>query len=876
MRRGVYNKFNRGEIDRRALQREDVEKVNNSCSLMTNFLPLRLGPMMYRPGTVYIDELASETYMLPFVAATDDAAIVAVTADDVRVFVDDAVVARAASNLTLANETFDTALTSWTADNGVGASTNWVTGGYAALTGTETTSAKLYQTTGNSGAYIGVEHGIRFVIAEAPVLVKIGESGVDSNDIFEGELGVGVHSFVITPIAAQPTITLVNSRKYRSLVSEVSIEAPGAMVIPLPESIDRLSSIRVGQSADVLFTSTDSTAQFRIERRGSGSWSVVKYRANDGPFGLINNSDITLTAADLDGNTTLTASDSLFTTSSVGKLYKLSSSSQQVSASVTAQDSGTNSIRVTGVGASRLFTVTISGVWSGTVTLQRSSDDASWQDVKTYVVNGSEGLNYGLDNQVLYYRLWIKSGDYTSGTANLDIQYSGGSIDGICRVTGYTSSTVVDVQVYSDFGSTDATRDWFEGEWSDDAGHPSATSLYEGRLWWAGRNKIWGSVSDEFGSFDSEIEGDSKAIRKTIGFGPVDRVEWLAPSSRLLIGVASDEISVRSSSFGEILSQNNTNLKSGSTQGAAPIEPLKLDDSIIYVQRSGIKLMDSAYSLDADNHKSGDLTILNPDIGSPGIKRIASSRQPETRVYAVLDNGEMRVYLREPTEDVKAWSRITTDGTIDDVIVLPGSIEDRVYIIVTRSGGRYVERLSPMADVVDEHFDSAVVLTSPGSTITGLSHLEGETVGVWADGQDRGTYTVAAGSITVPAAYADVVVGLPYIADYRSNKLGGYIEYSTQGRRKRVSDIHLAMVDYWPGAIHHGPDFNTLESMPGVEYGADVDDSVVVEEYDEPSLEFNGENEVDPRICLRATGPCTILSMTYGILQDGDSSRNES
>lgn len=875
MRRGIFNKFNRGEIDRRALHREDVEKVNNSCSLMTNFLPVRLGPMMYRPGTRYIGDVVNQTYMVPFIAATDDTAIVAVTNDDIEVFVDDTVVTRDSSNLTLTNETFDSNITGWTDDSGAGSSTNWVTGGYAALTGTGTTSAKLYQTTGNSGSYLGLPHGIRIVVTEAPVLVRIGENGADSNDIFEGFLGVGTHSLLVTPTTGQPTITLVNFEEYRTLVSEVSIEPAGVMSLPLPNTIGTLSSLRATQSADILFCATSDTPQFKVERRGKRSWSIVEYQANDGPFGLINNSDITLVAADLSGNTTLTASDSFFTTDSVGSLYKLSSAGQTVSASVTAEDSGTGSIRVTGVGSTRAFTVSRSGVWTATITLQRSTDDATWQDVETYTNNGVVTYNDELDNQILFYRLHVKTGDFTSGTVNLDLEYSAGSIDGICRVTGYTSATVVNVQVLTPFGSTDATQDWFEGEWTTATGYPSSVALYEGRLWWAGRNRLWSSVSDEFQSFDLQLEGDSAAIRRTIGFGPVDQVEWLAPSSRLMMGVASDEISVRSSSFGEVLSPTNTNLKSGSTQGVAPVEPVKVDDSVLYVQRSGVKLLDSAYDLNADTHRSGDLTILNPDICSPGIKRLAVARQPETRVYAVLTNGEMRVYLREPSEDVQAWSRITTNGVIEDVITLPSMVEDYVYILVNRNGKRRLERFSLLSDAVNEHFDSALVLTSPGTTITGLDHLNGLTVGVWADSRERGTYTVLGGSITLPESYTKVVVGLPYIADYRSNKLSNFIEYSVQGRRKRVADISLAMLNYWPGGLQHGPDFNTLEDLPDIEEGTNVDNAMLIDEYDETPFEFNGENEVDPRICLRATAPCTILAMTYGILQDGDSSRNE-
>ena len=875
MRRGILNKFNRGEIDRRAFNRDDVDKVNNSCELMENFTPMRLGPMQFRAGTVYLGAVADPTYLVPFVAATTDTAALAFTQNDLRVWVGDTSITRITSNLTLSNQTFDTDIAGWTDGSGLGSLAVWATGGYASLTGAQDTSAKLSQTFGNSGAYLGVESAIRIVVLESPVNVKIGENGVDSTDIFKGNLGVGVHSFAFTPTTSLPTVTLTNSNEYRSLISEVSIEAAGEMILPLPATITDIQTLRYAQSADVIYIGTGNTPQFKVERRGIKSWAAVEYQANDGPFGLINNTDITLTAADLSGNTTLTASEPLFSQESVGALYRLSSAGQQVNASVSAEDSGTGSIRVTGVGGTREFTISNSGVFSATITLQRSTDDATWQDVEVYTTGGSKPYNDTLDNSILYYRLHVKTGAYTSGTVILDLVYTAGTIDGECRVTAYTSSTVVNVQVLRNFGSTDATRDWYPGEWSTESGYPSAVSFYEGRLWWGGKNKVWSSVSDAYESFDSSLEGDSAMIRRTIGFGPVDRVEWLAPSSRLLMGLASDEIAIRSSSFGEVLSPSNTNLKSGSTQGVAAVEPIRIDTSIFYVQRSGVKIMDSNYSVDSDSHQSRDLMTLNPDICLAGIKRIAVSRQPETRIYAVLNDGSMRVYLFDPAEDVAAWSRVTTDGTIEDIIARPGLLEDDITLLVSRSGGRYLESLSKMGDALEQHFDSAVVLSSPGTTITGLDHLEGKTVGVWADNQDRGTYVVSSGEITVDESWSNVVVGLPFIAKYKSNKLGRYVNGSVQGKRKRVNDINLSMINYWPASLRLGPSFDDLKDMPEIEFGKPVDTTSIINEYDETPFAFDGENEVDPRICVQVTAPCTILSLTYGVLQDGDTGSAE-
>lgn len=876
MLRGHVNKFNRGEVDDLALARDDVEKVKNSASFLNNFLPIRLGAMRYRQGFEYMGSVPSESHFAPFVAAIDDVALLEFSDGQLRVWVDDEVVSRNAVTTVVLNSSFATNLNDWPDASGAGSSSAWLTGGYAVLQGNGTTSGGIYQTLATE---LSVEHGVTIVIKEAPVLVKLGTSGNGSDDIYSGTLAPGTHSFSITP-DANLTITLLNSNKYRALVASVTIDGAGALSIPTSVTTDVIPSLRYAQSADVYYCAAADIAHFLTERRGKKSWSVVDYQPSDGPFEAINTTNITMESSVLSGNGSLTSSDDFFSDDNIGQLFKLGSSGQNVESSVTVEDSGTNSIRVTGVADARNIRVAISGTWVGKVQLQRSTDNVTWDDKKAYTVNTTSTYDDSLDNSELYYRLWVNVGDITSGTINLDLTYPGGSIEGICRVTGITSPTVATIQVLKDFGGTEPTRDWYDGSWRKN-NHPSSVEFYEGRLWWGGKNKVWGSVSDSYKSFDRDNDpdgdnpGNSASIVKTIGFGPVDTVKWLASSTRLLMGIASDEIAIRSSSFGEILTQDNANLKSGSNQGAANNIPLKIDDKVYFVQRSTIKIFEMVYSLSSDVHSGSDLMMLNPSICKEGIKRMVFTRQPETRLHIVMNDGTERVYLSEPGEDVKAWSRLDTDGLIEDIVVIPSVDEDRVYRVVNRTGGRYLERAALTSEAaggnISKHFDSFVQYTSPGLTIGGLGHLEGETVCVWADGSDRGSYVVTSGSITVGSSWVNVIVGLHYIADYKSSKLGGFMAsafgdgvQSVLGLYKRIVGVGVILSDYEIGSLQIGRDLSSLYDLPLTESGTVVPGTTTLK-YDEMAFEFDGEDEVDPRIYMRSTGPCTIQALLYDI-----------
>ena len=58
--------------------------------------------------------------------------------------------------------------------------------------------------------------------------------------------------------------------------------------------------------------------------------------------------------------------------------------------------------------------------------------------------------------------------------------------NGYAKITGFTSTTVVDATVKDDFDNTNAVTAWKLGAFSDTTGHPSCVSFFEQRLVFAG------------------------------------------------------------------------------------------------------------------------------------------------------------------------------------------------------------------------------------------------------------------------------------------------------------------------------------------------------------------------------------------------------
>lgn len=683
---------------------------------------------------------------------------------------------------------------------------------------------------------------------------------------------------------------------HKAATSEADSADASSGYVTINSQVTGFLAVDVETLTTTTVSSSTSTGiqQRRIERRDDNSWSVVLYQPEDGPFRIPNLDNIRLTPSALTGLITLTASRALFRSGHAGALFKITSIGQQVEVDVTAEAQWSDPIRVTGVGSSRDISVTRAGTWSATVTLQRSVGEiGAWADVETYTTNATATYNDGLDNQVIFYRIGVDTGDYTSGTAELNLTYTSGGITGIVRILPGPSPTSAQAIVLKALGSTSASEDWSEGVWSDYRGWPSAVTIYEGRLWWAGNDRIIGSVSDAYESFDEEIEGDSGPINRTIGFGPVDVINWLLPAQYLLAGTEGSELSIRSTAFDEPLTPTAFQIKEIETQGSASVQAVKIGTRAMMVQRSGLRVYQLAYDGVSSDYGATDLTELVPEIGDPGIVGMAVQRQPDTRVHCWRSDGTAAVLVSQPAENVTCWIEVETDGSIEDAAVLPGTTEDAVYYVVKRIIGgatvRYLEKFALESEcrggALNKQADSFIVYSqSASSTITGLSHVEGESVVVWDNGicladenGDIATFVVSGGSITVTnggEAYEATqgVVGLFYSAPYYSTKLAyGAAGGTALTQPKRVNALGLILANTHAQGIQFGADADHLSKMHQVEGGKRVDQDSIWSHYDYRPSHIDDTWSTDSRVYLlaQAPRPCTVLGMVVEMETNG-------
>ena len=875
--------FNRGVISSLGLARIDLKRMAMSAETQTNFMPRVLGSMMLRPGLEFLDQLNNGSIafgrLLPFTFGVDDTAILEMSNGIMGIRVNDVRLATAATTGQLLNTGFGTDINNWVDASDTGGSVTWLVGGYAGMKGDGTDFGILRQTV--TITETGVARSLTVRITDGPVRFKIGSSAGDDDYFSEARLDRGTHILFFTP-SADWTVEFANEREFNVRVTQCSVRTGAAdTAVTAPWTAANLPNLRWDQSGDVIYVACDGVRLQKIERRGDGtSWSVVDYLPENGPFRVQNVSGTTITPGALVGDTTLTASQPTFkqTHADNRSIFRVASSGQNVTKSISSQDDFTDAIRVVGTDAARVFGLVISGRTDSTITLQFAFDSAGpWNDTSPqYTANQSISFDDGQDDQIIFYRLGIKTGDYGTDTVICSLNYSGGSIQGIARVIAFTSSTIVTVQVLKDFGATTASRDWWEGEWSDHRLWPTAVSIHEGRLWWAGRDKIFGSVSDAYEDFDDNTLGDSGPISRSIGSGPIRVIHWLKSLGRLLLGTSDNSakvdaarmdgnnpLGVRSNAFDEPLTPTNFNIKTISSKG-------------VFVDRTKQRLYELGYNIDDQDYKSLDLSVFAPDFNQVGITQIAVQMKPDIRIHCVRSDGTAGVLVYDRLENVICWIEISSlgaTGKIEDVSVLPGVVEDQVYYIVKRTINAGTQRhickwaleSEAIGGQLNKIADSFVVYDSTATTTpftTELLHLRDETVVVWADGADVGTHTVsAAGAITLAVAASKVVAGLGYTAQFKSTKLG---EISGIGllERKKVTRLGFIAENLHYQGLQYGPTFSQLYDLPEVEEGQVTPANTVHASYHEDDFAFGGEWDSDSRICLQAAAPrpCTLLA----------------
>jgi hypothetical protein len=458
--------------------------------------------------------------------------------------------------------------------------------------------------------------------------------------------------------------------------------------------------------------------------------------------------------------------------------------------------------------------------------------------------------------------------------------------DGHGKITARTSTTVVTIEILTDMGSSSSSTDWSLGAFSNTTGHATCVTFFEQRLVFAGTKSqpqtLFFSKSGDYENMDENRGGtvaDDDAIIYTIASNQVNAIRFMTATRTLIVGTAGGEFAVSGGGTDIAITPTNILIKKQSNHGAANLDAIAVGNVTLFLQRAKRKIRELAYNFDVDGYLAPDMTILAEHISESGITQMAYQQEPNQIIWCVRTDGQLIALTYQREQQVVAWHRhifggsfSTGNAVCESVAALPtDDNEYQIWVIIKRTINgatkRYVEYLHTFdfdeTDNTDFNFlDSQLSYSgSPVTSISGLSHLEGQTVAILADGATHPRKTVTSGSISLDRSASKVKVGLPYTSLLQTMRLdAGSQDGTSQGKTKRIFDITLRI--YESIGIEVGPDLNNMERIPFRSSATLMDQAIPVFTGDK-EIEFRGNYETDGYVYVRQDQPLplTILSL---------------
>jgi len=432
--------------------------------------------------------------------------------------------------------------------------------------------------------------------------------------------------------------------------------------------------------------------------------------------------------------------------------------------------------------------------WSGSQLIAVGIHDGS----DAYIIT-SDG-NFG-------YEGLTRSGQVvTAGT----IEYHGWKSGTIVTITGATQTdyngtfviTVVDDRTFtytvSGSPATPATGTITAGRvpWGS-TGYPAALTFFEQRMLLARTSKhpqtVWGSETNNIYNFVlGALDSDPFEF---VPAAAASSINQMITTSQVVLLTNDKEITM--SGGANPLTPSNVQIKAVGRYGSRDgIRPLPIGGELVFSTRSGKRVRGMSYKLVSDAYEFPNVCIMSEHLLTSGIVEMYHAIEPNSTVYILTADGKIARVAYDREQEVVAFSWYETDGLYKGLCVVQEGLKDQIYATVERTIGgtayTYMELFDPTLNT-----DSAVTGTdgTGKTTWTGLSHLEGKTVDVIADGVDLTPMTVTSGQIVLPTAAKAVEIGLHFEAEIHDLPVELPVgDGTTQGRTSvSVSEITVRM-----------------------------------------------------------------------------------
>ena len=914
--------MNTGEISPRLSARVDFNKYPSGVETLENFVALPEGGIARRAGTRYVAATKTgatvKSRLKKFEFSTTQNYIIEMGEYYFRFYRDQGQITVPNITASITNGTFPSGISSWSDESGSGSSISHdSTNDRLNLISNGSTNGHAEQTVSNSSA---IEHVLQFQVIGAPgdfALLRIGTASTGTQLVNDFVAEVGYHCYSFTATAANFYVQFLNQQAKTVQIDNVALLDDAPVEVATPYAASHLYEIEGPQSADILYMFHESYPTYRLERRGHTTWSLIEVPWQDGPWLPENTTTTTFTCNAASGlGKTLTASSvngvnggAGFTTADIGRSFRLTDNSTLnwgwgVITAITNTTTATVDIART-VTVPTAETKWRLGAWSGVTGYpstgaffeqrlyaagntdqpqtfwasqtgdfeNHSPDSDPTAGVFDGTVQDDDALDFTISADNVNAIRWMSAGEDTLsiGTTGGEwIPSSTGSVITpsditVRRQTTHGSAQIAPLRVGNivlftqrakrkirEFGFTFETDGYQAFDMTRLAQHITQSNIVEMDHAEEPDSQVW------------VVRGDGQLPAMTFR-RQEDVVGW----TRHILGGRYGEATITVSDYANIAV--GTTITLTKSDGTTVVFTSEASGASAPSETLGFR-PHSSNNTTADNiytaiNAHADFTVANPAAavvtvtetthGASGFLTIVTS---DTTRLATTDEGHSVV------ESVAVIPGTDGSGQVHD-----STSRDEVWIQVKRTINgntvRYVE-FQERDYEADQNADDAVYSdscitydSSSASTITGLTHLEGQTVKIWADNAIQADKVVSSGSISLDVAASVVQVGLSYTHKLKTLKIeGGNAAGTSVGRNKRINGLTFVLLN--SHTIEYGPTASDLDKNDFREV-SDAMDSATPLFTGELFVEFEGNWQTDPRIYVESDDPApfTLLAI---------------
>jgi hypothetical protein len=387
------------------------------------------------------------------------------------------------------------------------------------------------------------------------------------------------------------------------------------------------------------------------------------------------------------------------------------------------------------------WNILTTGNWRGTWYVEKSTDGQEWEELRSWVGENDRNIDAdGEEEERCLLRLrWVRSSSAANNGVDADVagilSSTDAKIRGLVRITAVSDERHAVAEVVTPVEEA-TTYFWSESAWNEVQGYPRVVELHQSRMVMAATglkpHTVWGSASDDYENFYPGTKAD-EAFRHTIAIGEKDPILWLVSDRSLLVGTGSGEFAMWGADKESSITAEAGNAFRQSSHGChnGGVPAVFTDSTTLFVQRGGTRVREFSYRYESDRFEAPNLNILADHLFTAAVGDIAIQRMPWQVIWFV-SGGKLYGLTYEPKQEVVAWHRHPTEGTVLAVATVRGTgEEDEVWFLVERGAGVSIERFRPghmVAEPPDDGWWTDGAVECAVDDLSAAAHLDGKSV----------------------------------------------------------------------------------------------------------------------------------------------------